>query len=54
MLEIDPSTVPVVGEYPRIIELSERLRQNHDIEAILEKDLEVFHSLSTAFASAHA
>ena len=54
LLAVAPERIPLVNEYPRIVELGERLRQNHDIEAILEKDLEVFHSLSTAFEAANA
>ena len=46
--------IPSINEYPRIVELGARLRQNHDIEGILEKDLEVFHSLATAFKAANA
>lgn len=54
MLGVAANRIPPINEYPRIIELGERLRQNHDIEAILEKDLEVFHSLANAFEAANA
>ena len=54
LLSLEPGRIPPVNEYPRIVELGARLRQNHDIEAILEKDLEVFHSLTTAFEVANA
>ena len=46
---MDAATIPSINEYPRIVELGGRLRQNHDIESILEKDLEVFHSLAHDF-----
>lgn len=54
MLGVTSARIPPINEYPRIIELGERLRQNHDIEGILEKDLEVFHSLAHAFEAANA
>jgi len=54
MVGVDASQIPVVNEYPRIIELGERLRQSPDIERLLEKDLEVFHLITRAFESAHA
>lgn len=54
LLEVEAGRIPPINEYPRIVELGERLRQNHDIEGILEKDLEVFHSLTHAFEAANA
>ena len=54
ILGIDGSRIPPINEYPRIVELGERLRQNHDIEGILEKDLEVFHSLTIALEASDA
>ena len=54
MLDVAAARIPPINEYPRIVELGERLRQNHDIEGFLEKDLEVFHSLANAFEAAHA
>ncbi len=54
LLGVAVSRIPPINEYPRIIELGERLRQNHDIEGILEKDLEVFYSLANAFEAANA
>lgn len=54
MLDVDAATLPPINEYPRITDLGARLRQNHDIEAILEKDLEVFHSLTSALEAANA
>lgn len=48
---IKSDEIPIIAEYPRIIELGERLRQVRDAEAILEKDLEVFQLLSQAFKS---
>ena len=54
ILGVEAARIPSINEYPRIVELGERLRQNHDIEGILEKDLEVFHSLAIAFEAANA
>lgn len=54
MLGVETARIPSINEYPRIVELGARLRQNHDIESILEKDLEVFHSLTNAFEAANA
>lgn len=54
LLGVEAAGLPPINEYPRIIELGARLRQNHDIEAILEKDLEVFHTLTSALEAANA
>ncbi len=54
MLGLPANRIPPINEYPRIVELGERLRQNHDIEGFLEKDLEVFHSITHAFEAANA
>lgn len=53
-LEVDTRTIPVVPEYPRIVRLGECLRRIHDVEALLEKDLEVFHLIARAFETAAA
>ena len=52
LVGVEPASIPAVDEYPRISELGDRLRQNRDVESLLEKDLEVFHSLSHAFDTA--
>lgn len=51
---MDPTSIPDMKEYPRIIELGERLRKIHDIEALLEKDLEVFRVITRAYEAVHA
>ena len=49
---ISPEDLPMIGEYARVTDIGARLRGNGIVESVLEKDLEVFHFLQNAFATA--
>ena len=51
MLGLDENTVPVMTEYSRVTELGARLREIRDVELLLERDLELYSHIATAFAS---
>ena len=51
MVGLSPERIPVMGEYGRVRELGDKLRGNHDVEGLLELDLEIFHQTSQAFGS---
>ncbi len=51
MLGLDEDTVPVMAEYSRVTELGARLREIRDVELLLERDLELYSHIATAFAS---
>ncbi len=51
MVGLGPDDVPVMAEYSRVRDLGDMLRGNHDVEAILELDLEIFHQTSQAFGA---
>jgi hypothetical protein len=50
LIGIDAAALPMLDEFPRVSELGERLRKIGLIECFLEKDLELYHQTSTAFA----
>jgi hypothetical protein len=51
MVGVSPDIIPVMPEYGKVRELGDMLRGNHDVEAILEQDLEIFHHTSMAFGA---
>ena len=51
MVGVSPESVPVMAEYAKVRELGDRLRGNHDVEDLLEQDLEIFHHTSQAFGA---
>lgn len=48
-LGIGELALPPVSEYQRVIDLGNILRENHDAEMILEKDLELYNYAAPAF-----
>ena len=52
LIGVAEAELPVVAEYPRVIELGASLRGNGTAESILEKDLELHHLVETAFTAA--
>ncbi len=51
MLGLDETTVPVMTEYSRVTQLGARLREIRDVELLLERDLELYAHVASAFAS---
>lgn len=52
ILGLGGGELPLVAEYAKVSELGTRLRSIATVETVLEKDLELFHFLSSAFTSA--
>ncbi len=51
-LGLDGETrLPPINEYKRVIELGQILRENHDAELILEKDIELYNYAAPAFGT---
>ena len=49
-LGLDAQTrLPAINEYKRVVELGQILRENHDAELILEKDIELYNYAAPAF-----
>ena len=51
VFELPPSSIPVMGEFARVTELGQILRDIKDAELILEHDLELYDHTSRAFGS---
>jgi hypothetical protein len=47
----EATDLPTLDEYPRVRQLGEKLRQIRSIEGFLEKDLDLYHQIATAYAN---
>ncbi len=51
LLGLDEATLPVMSEYSRVTEVGARLREIRDAELLLERDLELYAHITSAFAT---